>query len=107
MREDVLARVGHLVINLRYVVISEDADLEPPPRTLPAGIVRVTIDDGRTMDLRGHEADVWRCFMTEYATVMRPRRATISSADDCEPAPLPVAPDCEAGGNGGNLPAAQ
>jgi len=84
MKAPLLARVGHRVINLEYVVLSEDSDLEPEPKLLPPGIVRVTVDTGRTMDLAGHDADTWRCFMHEYAFTMKPKRAAVASADDCE-----------------------
>ena len=53
-------RVGHLIINLEYLILAEDAELEAQPRTLPEGVLRLTLESGRVLDLRGGLADLAR-----------------------------------------------
>lgn len=87
MIDPMLVRVGHRVMNLRYLIVSEDADLEPDPKTLRPGTVRVKLDPGEVYDLSGTDAAAWREFMCDYARVIRPRVPVVSSADDLDRGP--------------------
>lgn len=78
-----LVRLGHRVLNLRYLILAEDCVGEPDPKTLPPGTIRVTIETGRVIDLDGDDADRLRGFLedllaphvslTRHASVDTPR----------------------------------
>ena len=52
-----LIEVGHVVLNLEYLILAEDGAREPEPRTVPRDVLRVTVAPGRVLDLRGDDAD--------------------------------------------------
>lgn len=66
--------VGHLVINLDYLILSEDGAREPEPRTVPRDVLRVTVAPGRVLDLRGDDAERVRRRLGE---ILSPPPATI------------------------------
>lgn len=58
-----LIRVGHRILNVEYLVLVEDSALEPELRTLPDGVIRITVSTGQTFDLCGDDAERLRAFL--------------------------------------------
>ena len=52
-----LVQAGHLTISVEHVILAEDSDKEPPPKSLPDGVLRLTLERGRVVDLKGEAAD--------------------------------------------------
>jgi hypothetical protein len=55
-----LIRVGNLTISLEHLILVEDAQGEPEPRTLPPELYRMTMETGRVLELTGDRADCAR-----------------------------------------------
>lgn len=62
-----LIRVGNLTISLEHLILVEDAQGEPEPRTLPPGLYRMTLETGRVLELTGERAEVARELVDEVA----------------------------------------
>jgi hypothetical protein len=77
-------KVGHRVISLRHLVLSEDADMEPLPKSLPPGVLRIVVETGRTIDLSGEDADTFRDYVRRYA-ISRETRRVIVQGESIEP----------------------
>lgn len=60
-----LVQFGHWTLNMEYLVIAEDSQLEPPPKSLPAGIIRVLMEGRRPIDVGGEHADRLRRIIAE------------------------------------------
>jgi transcriptional regulator with XRE-family HTH domain len=60
-----LVRVGNLTISLEHLILVEDAQGEPEPRTLPDGVYRLTMETGRVFDLTGERAECARKLIDE------------------------------------------
>jgi hypothetical protein len=60
-----LIRVGNLTISLEHLILVEDAQGEPEPRTLPAGVYRLTLETGRVIEITGDRADCARELIDE------------------------------------------
>jgi hypothetical protein len=60
-----LVQLGHRTLNLEYMVTAEDSRGEPPPKTIPIGVLRVTIEGGRVLDLSDDQAERLRTVITE------------------------------------------
>lgn len=52
-----LVRAEHMTISLCHLILAEDSTREPEPRTLPAGVLRLTLEAGRVLDLVGAAAE--------------------------------------------------
>lgn len=99
-----LIRVGNLTISLEHLILVEDAESEPEPRTLPVGSYRMTLEAGRVLELGGYRAAIARVLVDEVAI----RRGggvraaqvgyEVGPAGSAEPAgPLPVGEREESG----------
>lgn len=60
-----LIQLGHRTLNLNYLIIAEDSDIEPPPKVLPDGIVRVFLERGHAIDFDGEHANRIRRVIAE------------------------------------------
>lgn len=68
-------RLRHIVLNLRHMILAEDAMREPEPKMLPAGAIRVTIETGRVIDFFGDDADTLRDFLDDLLSPHGPPAA--------------------------------
>jgi hypothetical protein len=99
-----LIRVGNLTISLEHLILVEDAQGEPEPRTLPAGIYRMTLETGRVFDLTGERADCARELIDEVVIRRGGKVRDIQVGHEVEPpspeppAPPPVGEGEESGG---------
>lgn len=51
-----LIQLGHRTINVHYLIVAEDSEIEPPPKLLPDGVVRVFLERGDAIDFSGEHA---------------------------------------------------
>jgi hypothetical protein len=65
-----LVKVGKRVVNLEYLILAEEWDGTPDTGQLAPGDVRITLETGRTIDLRNGDAALFMKFLEDE--VMRP-----------------------------------
>jgi hypothetical protein len=60
-----LVQLGHRTVNLEYMILAEDSKGEPPPKAIPLGSIRLSIEGGRTLDVTGDHAEKLRGKLAE------------------------------------------
>jgi hypothetical protein len=73
--------MGHIAVDPCSVVLTANADLEPEPRQMKPGSVRITIRDGETVELCGDPARAWWRFVEETARHLEPKILTSHGRD--------------------------
>lgn len=97
-----LIQVGHLRINLEYLICDQEGDGTPATAGLPPGDIRITLERGKEFVLCGEDAESYRRQVEPYVLRDPADGDSAGSSSDRGPvsghlAPRPVPPEPEHG----------